>query len=141
MPNCTGYAWGRALELLNSRDCNLSVNNADLWFNNQDGYKRGQIPKLGAIICYSGGSLSGHVAVVEKINNDGSILVSESSYGGNYFETETIPNDYSYYNYTFQGFIYLPIKHKKRFNWLMFDRRKSKIDKKQKILYNKGGMI
>ena len=53
-----------------------------------DGYKRGSTPKLGAIACWSlgvvgiGNDGAGHVAVVEQINSDGSIIVSESNYGG-----------------------------------------------------------
>jgi hypothetical protein len=32
LPNCTGYCWGRALETMWANDCDLSINNADTWF-------------------------------------------------------------------------------------------------------------
>ena len=34
-------------------------------------------PKQGSLISWTNGSEAGHVAVVEKVNNDGSILISE----------------------------------------------------------------
>ena len=72
------------------------------------------MPKLGAVICYSGGNYSGdgHVAVVEQINADGTIVVSESGYNAYFFRTRTADpnNSYPYSNptdgYTFLGFIY-----------------------------------
>lgn len=33
LPNCTGYCWGRALETMWANDCDLSINNADTWFD------------------------------------------------------------------------------------------------------------
>jgi len=113
MPNCTAYAWGRFYELTNIRP-KLSTNNAENWFNYNDGYERGTIPKLGAIICWQKGEIgsrdgAGHVAVVEEVYSDGSILTSNSAYNGTNFYTQKIPNNYELYNYTFQGFIYNPI--------------------------------
>lgn len=130
LPNCTGYAWGRALEILHTFNTTLSTGNAEDWFNyTQDGFERGQTPKLGSIICYSGGDLSGHVAVVEQINLDGSIIISNSAYDGQRFWTQTLPSDYSYNNLQFQGFIYLlnnpVIKRsiKKKFPWVLYAKK------------------
>lgn len=118
LPNCTGYAWGRWRELLGSFH-KLSRNHAEKWYlNTADGYRRGNKPKLGSVICYSLGIAGnnddgkGHVAIVEKINDDGSIVVSQSNYGGERWELKNIPADYSYpgTSLKFQGFIYLPIE-------------------------------
>lgn len=116
LPNCVGYAWGRSMEISGGKMNKLSLGNAELWYGNTaDGYKRGSTPKLGAVICYRKGQVgvgndgAGHVAVVEKINADGSILISESGYKSFRFKTRTLQKGYAYANgYTFQGFIYNP---------------------------------
>lgn len=115
LPNCVGYAWGRWRELLGSYH-NLSRANAENWYGNtKDGYSRGQTPKLGAVICWRKGKAgnaadgAGHVAIVEKINADGSITTSNSNYGGTRFYTATYKYPYNVgSNFFFQGFIYNP---------------------------------
>lgn len=112
MPNCTCYAWGRAYELL-GYEPNLCVYSAHLWYdyNIEYGYyPYGSEPKLGAIACwkYTSGT-SGHVAVVEKIEN-GKITFSNSAYSGTEFYIDTVPiNDPSDGRKTwiFQGYIYV----------------------------------
>jgi len=93
MPNCTAYAWGRAYEIL-GRPPELNLGNARYWFYNDggtphpnDNFMRGQEPKLGAIAVWGAGAFgnAGHVAVVESINYDGTINISESGFGGPYF--------------------------------------------------------
>lgn len=108
LPNCVGYAWGRFREIL-GKSPKLSTSHAYKWYGNtSDGYSRNKnTPQLGAVICWSGGSY-GHVAVVEKIYSDRSILISESSYGDFRFGTRRIYAPYSYGNKTLQGFIYNP---------------------------------
>lgn len=59
------------------------------------GYKVGRSPKPGDVICFEGGvhgsSVAyGHVAVVEQVNSDGSILISQSGTGWMAVVTETI---------------------------------------------------
>lgn len=116
LPNCVGYAWGRWRELLGEMH-NLSRGNAEVWWGNtNDGYKRGQTPKLGAVMCWSKGSTAtgsdgcGHVAIVEEIKSNGEVVTSESAYGGTRFYSNTRkPPYYLGSGYTFQGFIYLPI--------------------------------
>ncbi|MGN0516386.1 hypothetical protein, partial [Eubacterium sp.] len=49
---------------------------------------------------------SRHVAVVEKINENSSVTLSESHWGGTYFDTVTYSNMYSHYGQTFYGYIY-----------------------------------
>jgi surface antigen len=116
LPNCTGYAWGRWRCLL-GKFHNLSRRNAENWWGNtKDGYKRGQIPKLGAVVCWKKGQVekesdgAGHVGIVEKITLD-SVVVSMSAWGGTRWFTRTFKKgSYSYNCYVFQGFIYLPIE-------------------------------
>ena len=112
LPNCTGFSWGRFCECQdNVHDCNLSRANAELWYGNtRDGYQRGQTPKLGAVICWHSTRSGGHVAIVEEIKDDGSIVTSNSAYGGQRFYMKTLrPPTYNMgSSYTFQGFIYNP---------------------------------
>ena len=140
LPNCVGYAWGRFMEILGTAPAlpndnptpNLSTSNAEDWYGNtSDGYERGQEPRLGAVICWRKGILgddpnvtgsdAGHVAIVEKINPDGSIITSESGYlstkpeydpdNSSHFWTRTRENDGNWDQpspYVFQGFIYCP---------------------------------
>lgn len=115
LPNCVGYAWGRFYEILGNKP-KLSRRNAEDWFGyTADGYKRGKTPKVGAVICWRKGKAgvnsdgAGHVAIVERVNNDGSILISESGYNSFRFRTRTLAKPYSIGSaYTFQGFIYNP---------------------------------
>lgn len=112
LPNCTCYAWGRFWEISGGNAPRLSLSDAENWYAYNDGYERGNIPKLGAVICFADGPYSGagHVAVVEQINGDGSIVTSNSAYGGQYFYTQTLqpPNYLPESGYAFQGFIYNP---------------------------------
>lgn len=124
LPNCTCYAWGRFWEISDPTNAyinrpNLSLSNAEDWYSyTQDGYERGQVPKLGATICFRNqyGYGVGHVATVEQIGANGVIVTSNSDYGGRYFYTETLTPDAngvyhhmgSQYMYDSQGFIYNP---------------------------------
>lgn len=114
LPNCVGYAWGRVYEITGKRPT-LSKRNAEDWFGyTQDGYERGSVPKVGSVICWRKGQAgkqsdgAGHVAVVERVNADGTILTSNSNYKGTRFYTRTFspPNFYLGSAYTFQGFIH-----------------------------------
>ena len=114
LPNCVGYAWGRFYEISGNKP-KLSRRNAEDWYGYTDGYKRGSTPRIGAVICWRKGKVgvnsdgAGHVAVVEQINADGSILISESGYNSFRFRTRTLKKPYSIgSDYVFQGFIYNP---------------------------------
>lgn len=113
LPNCVGYAWGRFMEIL-GKTPKLSRSNAENWWSYKDGYKRGQTPKLGAVMCYRKGKAgvgsdgAGHVLIVEKIYSDGSVLASQSGYKSSRFWTSVIPKGYALKGYVFQGFIYNP---------------------------------
>ena len=111
LPNCTGYAWGRFMECQGVTTCALSRANAEQWYTHTvDGYQRGQTPKLGAVICWSSTKSGGHVAIVEEIYEDDSILTSNSAYGWKRFYMKTLkpPLFRMGKAYTFQGFIYNP---------------------------------
>lgn len=118
MPNCTAYAWGRFWEESDpdrtyANPPTLSTGNAEDWYGyTADGYRRGSTPQLGAVACWADGPYSGdgHVAIVEQINLDGSIVTSNSAWGGSFFYTQTLypPNYLPATGYVFQGFIYNP---------------------------------
>lgn len=120
LPNCVGYAWGRFMEILGTAP-KLSTSNAeDWWGHTSDGYERGQIPQLGAVICWrkgvagNGDDGPGHVAIVEAIHEDGSITISHSGYSAKtrwYTPTHRTNSNGNWgqaSGYTFQGFIYNP---------------------------------
>lgn len=112
--NCTAYAWGRMYELTNQYP-RLSTGNAENWYIKNDGYQRGLTPKLGAIACWSKGVVgngddgAGHVAAVEEIKPDGTIVTSNSGWKSSYFYIKEIHPPYALSGYNFQGFIYCPI--------------------------------
>lgn len=115
LPNCVGYVYGRFLEEAGlTKDARLPRCNAEDWYSmaQASGMKVGQVPKLGAIVVWNQGNFwngndgCGHVAVVERINQDKSILVSQSNYGGTRFELATIPAPYNCWGQRFVGFIY-----------------------------------
>ena len=113
----TDYAWGRSYEAWGIKP-KLSRANAEDWYGYKDGYKRGKTPKIGSVICWRKGKAgysadgAGHVAFVERVNKDGTILVSNSNYSGTRFFTRTISPKNDWYigaGLTFQGFIYPPV--------------------------------
>lgn len=128
LPNCVAYVHGRWLELLTAAiglekaktfESKMCLYNAEQYYGfTQDGFQRGQTPKLGAIICWRKGTLAsgdgaGHVAIVEQINSDGSIVCSASNYGGTRWYRSTYKKSSNYWignAYTFQGFIYPPVE-------------------------------
>lgn len=133
LPNCTGYAWGRFLEINGLTDCDLSRGDAGNWYGHSDPYDRGFLPRLGAIICWSKIGGAGHVAVVEEIKSNGDLRTSNSAYNGRRFFLETVKKSKNYNRgtlYRFQGFIYSPniyppvtdnITHK--FKWVLFTKK------------------
>lgn len=117
LPNCVGYGYGRFMENLGKKP-SLSRGNAEDWYGyTEDGYERGKEPRLGAVICWRKGKTHnesdgcGHIAIVEQIKEDGTIVTSESAYGGARWRMREYkaPNYYLGSGYTFQGFIYLPL--------------------------------
>lgn len=115
LPNCTCYAYGRYAEI-HGEFAALPSGDGGQWYDAAIGFNRGSTPKLGAIACYKSrsGQYAGHVAVVEVINDDGSIITSNSAYNGTYFFTNTVYASDGYVagwmttnrDYYCQGFIY-----------------------------------
>jgi len=103
MPNCVAYAYERIYEM-NGEAPLLTHGSAGDWYfiNKANGYyEYGSEPKLGAVACWSR-----HVAIVEAINDDGSVTVSESHWGGTYFDIKTFSDIHAHYGQTFYGYIY-----------------------------------
>ena len=120
--NCVGYANSRFAEIQGLPTIKYQlVCNAEKFVDKAKTYGLtiGTTPKLGSIIVWQGGSTkspddgAGHVAVVEQINKNGSIVTSESGYNAKKaFWTQTRSNSNGRWgqnsNYKFLGFIYNP---------------------------------
>lgn len=140
LPNCTCYSYGRVGEINNEFDTDLPLANAGEWWNDFiDISKKGQTPVLGSVICYGSNGTGeigrlGHVGIVEQINSDGSVVISNSGYPSSYFWTETLLPENGYlanwmtlpeYNFYLQGFLYvakdepIPTTRRKLPIWMM----------------------
>jgi surface antigen len=123
LANCVGYAAGRFNEIIGKNKFVYFQYppNAEDFYDTaiQQGLKVGQVPQLGSIIVWAKGKTwtsadgAGHVAVVEKINADGSIITSESGYGcANPFWTSHREKGGGNWGagteYRFLGFVYQP---------------------------------
>ena len=99
---CTYYAYNRRAEL--GRPIGSNWGNAVSWasYARGAGFKVNNTPAAGAVFQNGGGwGGYGHVGIVEQVNSDGSITVSEMNYAGwNRISTRTIPasqvGSYSY---------------------------------------------
>ena len=80
--NCTWYAYERRAQL--GRPVGSFWGNAATWASGARaaGYVVNNTPAVGAVMQNGGGY--GHVAIVESVNSDGSITVSEMNYAGNF---------------------------------------------------------
>ncbi len=91
--NCTWYAYERRAQL--GRPIGSFWGNASTWAANgaAAGFGVNRTPAPGAIMQNGGGYAGyGHVAIVETMNPDGSITVSEMNYAGfNVVSSRTIP--------------------------------------------------
>lgn len=117
LSNCVGYVVGRWNEYSGERACvGLRPCMAGSMFKyaKEDGLSVGYTPKIGAVICFGGGSGGdGHVGIVEQIVNYKKIIVSESVYGGVAFRRREYTKEKGKWtwgnpSYTWQGFIYNP---------------------------------
>ena len=121
--NCVGYAFGRFNEIIgDTKMTHLQPVNAENWYAvaKSQGLSTGTEPKLGAVIVWQKGATltssdgAGHVAIVEQINEDGSIVTSESGYKSKKAFWTTIRkkgddgNWGANKDYKFLGFIYQP---------------------------------
>lgn len=98
--NCTQYAYNRITQLGGHID--LDMGNGQDWgvTGRARGYEVSNTPKAGTAVSFNAGVLGadstfGHVAFVEKVNEDGSILISEmNAQGLNVVSTRTIQAEY-----------------------------------------------
>ena len=121
LSSAIGYAYGRFNEILGDTSMSylspIDINNLYIIAHSQ-GLKINSYPDLGAVMLWEGGDIFdlskeiGHVAVVEQINPDGSIITSESGYGSeDYFwiaKRNKGDGNWGEKRYNFAGFIHLP---------------------------------
>ena len=109
---CTWYVWGRAYEILGYRP-NISNRYAKDFYAynlNSGAYPYGNEPKLGAIACFAPHNhahWTGHVAIVEAVGTDGSVILSEFNFKGvHVFSSDRYLNPTQARTWV-QGYIYL----------------------------------
>ncbi|OTN84070.1 hypothetical protein A5819_003620 [Enterococcus sp. 7E2_DIV0204] len=98
--NCTQYVYNRITQLGGHVDLNMG-NGQDWGYTGVSrGYEVSNTPKAGTAVSFPAGVLGadptyGHVGFVEKVNEDGSILISEmNAQGLNVVSTRTIQAEY-----------------------------------------------
>lgn len=136
LANCVGYACSRFNEIYNEETGykgmkfrQLCCNAEDFWtVADQLGLQKGQTPKAGAIMCWEGvGSLAGHVAIVERVNNSNQVYTSESGWqSAAFWNSVRHKGDGNWGangNYRFRGFIYNPavVEYTWKQQWHLYD--------------------
>ena len=90
---CTYYAYNRRAEI--GRPIGGNWGNAVSWsaMARASGFRVDHTPEAGAVIQNGGGwGGYGHVGIVERVNGDGSLVVSDMNYAGwNVISTRTVP--------------------------------------------------
>lgn len=115
MPNCTTYVWGREYETSDGEivlpRLPAGCGNANRWYSGYGRYyKHSSRPVAGAIACWSGGR-AGHVAFIERVNSDGSMVMTESGrtlarmYGKQVITKTMTPAKMRSYVGGFQGYL------------------------------------
>ena len=102
--NHNHFAYGYCTYYVASRRTIPWFGNAGTWLTGARaaGFATGEAPQVGAIIVTSE-SRFGHVGLVEAVNNDGTITISEMNYSGfGRITSRTIPVSYS----AIKGYIY-----------------------------------
>lgn len=121
LANCVGYASGRFNEIINiareTSGCTYTTLNCNaVNFKERAeaaGLQTGSAPRRGAIMCWGKEGDAGHVAIVERVNNNNSVYTSESGWGSSsIFWNSTRTNNNGRWGcgagYYFRCFIYLP---------------------------------
>ncbi len=121
LANCVGYASGRFNEIINiareTTGCTYTTLNCNaVGFKERAeaaGLQTGSTPRRGAIMCWGKEGDAGHVAIVERVNNNNSVYTSESGWGSSsIFWNSTRTNNNGRWGcgagYYFRCFIYLP---------------------------------
>lgn len=123
LANCSGYSYGRFNEIGQYGECRyLAPVNPGQFMDFKGDCKTGFDPKPGACMVWrkNGHTNSGHVASVEEVIDNDTVLTSESSYNGNPFYTKTRhrkDGNWEQNGYTFLGFIYNPAVEDKDMDW------------------------
>lgn len=99
---CTYYAYNRRAEI--GRPIGGNWGNAVSWASmaRAAGFRVDHTPEAGAVLQNGGGwGGYGHVGIVERVNGDGSLVVSDMNYAGwNVISTRTVPaSSVASYNY------------------------------------------
>lgn len=121
LSNCVGWAFGRFNEIAGKSSMPyLAPVNAENFWDYAGGLKKGQTPKLGAVMVWQKGATrtgkdgAGHVCIVEKIISETEVVTSESGWNNPthwYSKTRKKGSNGRWgqdSNYTFLGFIYNP---------------------------------
>lgn len=123
LANCVGYAVGRFNEIIGRgvfAYFNYPPNAEDLYAAGiAQGLNAGNVPQLGALLVWARGQTAvsadgaGHAVIVEQINQDGSIVTSESGYGSSvpFWTTKRYNRDGNWSagtQYRYLGFVYQP---------------------------------
>ncbi|MBQ3321876.1 MAG: phosphodiester glycosidase family protein [Firmicutes bacterium] len=119
LPNCTAFACSRSSEAA-GRNVKQQIprTNAQTWYEKSN-WRGSAVPQVGAIAVWGGGKY-GHVGIVERINEDGSVVISQSNYTraskeamiANYFVLGTyrpiVGEVTKYIGWTFLGYLINP---------------------------------
>lgn len=120
LANCVGYASGRFNEIIGEMRYPEFCSNAENFIEvaQRLGLEISNTPSLGSIMVWQKGATlgeddgAGHVAIVERVDNDNQVFTSESAYGGSAFFNKSRNNNDLRWNmgegYTFRGFIVNP---------------------------------
>ena len=119
LPNCTAFACSRSSELCGRNvKAEIPRGNAQTWYDASK-WIGSAVPRVGAIAVWGGGKY-GHVGIVERVNKDGTVLISQSNYTrkskeamiANYFVTGTynpiVGKVTKYIGWTFLGYLLNP---------------------------------
>lgn len=161
LANCTTYCVGRTMEILRDAGypnwdtetysdlCGPMHDNAWTWYTSSL-WTTGQEPALGCVMVYdtidtSTGEvigIPGHVAQVEEIVDQNTIVLSESHWQQTYFDTRTVTRADGWYtpgwNVRYKGCIYLPISVQPGGSYDLIILLASMLRKKKR---KKGGLI
>lgn len=117
--NCTWYAWGRYLECSGERPTGISGNGNDFYHQAVSaGLETSQTPRVASMVSFdSNFGPFGHVAFIEKIDEDGTIWISHSNYGKDgydgawFFKYQTMQELMSWdSSMVVLGYIYAPVE-------------------------------
>lgn len=111
LPNCVGYVVGRTSEGCGETSCHLNSMDAyKFWTSQPSGWTKTQIPSVGAVAVWGKGTGSayGHVAVVERVESNSVVWISESNWSVGFFKYEKINPANRWRTIPFKGYLTNP---------------------------------